>query len=106
MTILIKIKKCVTFQSVHVLIFGSAVIFRVILHVHFDTVFKDKIGLLGSVSGPKLTTIMNRLVPYLFRHKQNTEGTHSIVKEQDRTRVHMFRSSPKIHSEKDQKWAN
>ena len=57
----------------------------------------DRIGLLRSAQGPKLTTIINHgLVPRLVQHEQNTEGTHCIVKPQDRSRV--FRSSPKINS--------
>ena len=84
------------FQSVHVVIFGSAVICRVIFACTLQHSVSDRIRLFQSAPGPKLTSIINGFVPRIVQH--NTELTHCLVKQLDRSRVNMFRSSPKINS--------
>ena len=72
------------------------------LQGHFACTFQHSVsartGLLQRAPGPKSTTIMNGLIPRLVQNMPNTEGTLCIVKQMDRSRVCLFRSSPKIKS--------
>ena len=77
-------------KLIQVLIFDSAVICSVILHVHFYTVVQSGLGCSEARKGPKLTSIINGVNTTASpAQAEPTERNHCFLKQLDRSRMYM-----------------